>query len=370
MESLYQDLLYMKHLEPLGRRQEIMLGYSDSNKDGGFLTSNWALYQTQKRLTRVSERYRIKQKLFHGRGGTIGRGGGPTNQAILAQPGGTLKGQIKITEQGEVISSKYSNPFIAERNLELVISAVIEASWLGSKASKEEKNWERVMDELSRESYRVYRSLVYEDKDFLIYFHNATPIEEVSSLNIGSRPARRVETERIEDLRAIPWVFSWMQSRVTLPSWYGVGSAVKRLLETSSVEILQQMYQKWPFFQSVIDLTQMSIQKGDLQIARLYAGLVPEKAVRGRVFGLIEEEYLRTRKAILEITQQREILENNYALQNSIRLRNPYVDPISYAQAILLGRLRNSKDPEGRQGLERAVLLSINGVAQGLRNTG
>lgn len=371
MEALYRNPIYAKHLQRLAKEQEIMLGYSDSNKDGGFLASNWSLYKAQKSLTEVSRRFGIKQKLFHGRGGTIGRGGGPTNQAILAQPVGTLGGRIKITEQGEVISSKYSNPFIAERNLELVISAVVEASWLRGRALKQERNWEAMIEGLSRESHRAYQALVYKDTDFLTYFRHATPIQEVSSLNLGSRPARRGESERIEDLRAIPWVFSWMQSRVTLPSWYGLGVAVEKFLGTPSpAAALQEMYQKWPFFQTVIDFAQMSIQKGDLSIARLYAGLVPDRRVRDKIFGLIQREDLRTCRAILEIARQEEILERNYALQNSIRLRNPYVDPMSYAQVILLERLRNSGKENELDALWRAVMLSINGVAQGLRNTG
>lgn len=383
MESLYRDPLYSKHLQSLDRNQEIMLGYSDSNKDGGFLTSNWSLYQTQRRLTEIAHRYRIKQKLFHGRGGTIGRGGGPTNQAILAQPAGTLEGRIKITEQGEVISSKYSNRHIAERNLELVLSAVTEATRFHPREPKEERKWESAMGELSEASYRAYRSLVYQDEDFLTFFQHATPIEEVSSLNIGSRPVRRHENERIEDLRAIPWVFSWMQSRVTLPGWYGFGSAVEQFAGAGLVpahrgrsqepplQVLQEMYQEWPFFQTLVDLMQMSIQKADLGIARLYAGLVPDKKIQEKFFTEIKEEYWRTRKAILEIAGQEEILENNYTLLNSIRLRNPYVDPISYAQVILLDRMRNLKHgKKDEDALWYATLLSINGVAQGLRNTG
>lgn len=372
MESLYRDPLYSKHIGVLGKEQEIMLGYSDSNKDGGFLTSNWSLYQAQKRLTEAAKRHGIKQKLFHGRGGTIGRGGGPTNQAILAQPAGTLGARIKITEQGEVISSKYSNPFIAERNLELVLSAVVAATWLRRPVPRQERKWEQIMDELSRESYRAYRALVYEEPEFLAYFHHATPIEEVSSLHIGSRPARRFESQRIEDLRAIPWVFSWMQSRATLPSWYGFGTAVEQFFEKSSAIDLREMYQRWPFFQTLVDLMQMSMQKADLPIARLYASLVPDTGIRNKFLGRIEEEFFRSRKMILEITGQEELLDRNYALQNSIRLRNPYVDPISYAQVILLDRLRRSprKEEKGKDAVWYAVLLSINGVAQGLRNTG
>lgn len=370
MESLYKDSVYAKHLKRVNQDQEIMLGYSDSNKDGGFLTSNWSLYQTQRNLTQAAKRYRIKQKLFHGRGGTIGRGGGPTNQAILAQPVGTLGGRIKITEQGEVVSSKYSNPFMAERNLELVLTAVIEATWLRPDASKEEKKWQGIMDELSEKSYRAYQALVYDDKDFIEFYRHATPIEEISNLNIGSRPARRVQTERIEDLRAIPWVFSWMQSRVTLPGWYGFGQAARTFLEKGSASVLREMYHRWPFFQTLVDFMQMSTQKADLPIGHLYAGLVPDKRIRENCFRLIEEEFNRTIKVILEITQQKEILENNYTLLNSIKLRNPYVDPMSYAQVILLDRLRNSPKEKDEDALWRAVCLSINGVAQGLRNTG
>ncbi len=369
MEALYRDPVYSKHLGSLGKNQEIMLGYSDSNKDGGFLTSNWSLYKSQKELTQTSHRYKIKQKLFHGRGGTIGRGGGPANQAILAQPAGTVEGRIKITEQGEVISSKYSNPYIAERNLELVVSAVIYASWFHHKPPREEKKWSKVMEELSQESYRAYRSLIYEDPDFVYYFKHATPIQEVSNLNIGSRPARRKETEKIEELRAIPWVFSWMQSRVTLPSWYGFGKATKQFLEKPvPLSTLQEIYNQWPFFQTVVDLMQMSVLKADIQIARLYSSLVPDQKIREKFFSAIENEFNLTEKSILDITEQKEVLERSYPLLNSIRLRNPYVDPISYSQVILLDRLRNSKKDE--DALRYAVLLTINGVSQGLRNTG
>jgi len=253
--------------------------------------------------------------------------------------------------------------------LELVLSAVIAASWL-ARPLPEEKKWEKVIEELSSESLRAYRALIYEEPGFLTYFYHATPIEEVSSLNIGSRPARRFESQRIEDLRAIPWVFSWMQSRVTLPSWYGFGRAVKRFLDRSPAGLLGEVYQKWPFFRALVDLMQMSIQKADPAIARLYAGLVPDKRIRERFFREIDEEFSRTRKAILEITGQEEILDNNYVLQNSIRLRNPYVDPMSYAQVILLDRLRRSSKEKDKDAVWYATLLSINGVSQGLRNTG
>ncbi len=370
--AMYENPVYRKHLAGLGGLQEIMLGYSDSNKDGGILTSNWYLYRAQKELTAVAKRHKIRLKLFHGRGGTIGRGGGPTNQAIMAQPAGTIDGRIKITEQGEVISSKYANPLIAERNLELVISAVLAASAQNDKAPEKSRRWEEVMQELSDAAYREYRKLVVETPGFYEYYRESTPIEEVARLNIGSRPARRVSGGGIEDLRAIPWVFSWMQSRQTIPGWYGFGGAVNQFLEGKSLQgpsILREMYQEWPFFRALVDFMQMSTQKADMHISRRYAGLVKDAALRDKFFGMISREYDATIEAILLITQQKEILDNSYALQHSIRLRNPYVDPLNYAQAALLEALRKP-DARSREELERAVLLSINGVAHGLRNTG
>lgn len=372
MSALYEDPVYRKHLHGFGMHQEIMLGYSDSNKDGGFLTSNWFLYQAQVDLTETALRHGIRQTLFHGRGGTIGRGGGPTNQAILAQPSGTINGRIKITEQGEVVSSKYANAWIAERNLELVLSAVLAATALNNKPSAKLPRWKEAMEELSEAAFQSYRRLVYESENFLEYYTQSTPIEEVSRLNIGSRPARRRESIRIEDLRAIPWVFSWMQSRQTVPGWYGFGSAFNHYIAMKSMAglaLLREMYQEWPFFRAVLDFMQMSTQKADMHIARHYGGLVTQDSLRETFFGMITQEFEATIQAILSITQQEEILENAYALQHSISLRNPYVDPLSYAQVILLKKLR---DPKTRQHeeLERAVLLSINGVAQGLRNTG
>ncbi len=372
MESLYQNPAYKNHLETLGRHQEIMLGYSDSNKDGGFLTSNWCLYLAQQELTRTAKQYGIKQELFHGRGGTIGRGGGPTNQAIMAQPRGTIEGRIKITEQGEVVSSKYSNPLIAERNLELVISAVLAATLLDDKPSPKREAWEEAMHMLSEAAYQRYRAFVYETNGFMDYYKQSTPIDEVSRLNIGSRPARRRDNEKIEDLRAIPWVFSWMQSRQTVPGWFGFGAAFNQyvaLNPKTGLSLLREMYQEWPFFRAVVDFMQMSTQKADMHIARHYADLVEDEELRTRFFQWVVTEFNDTIKAILAITRQKEILDNNYALQHSIRLRNPYVDPISYAQLILLKELRQMKGRHS-EDLERAVLLSINGVAHGLRNTG
>lgn len=376
MDAIYEDPLYKKFLEHADYHQEIMLGYSDSNKDGGFLASNWHLYLAQKDLSEISRRHGVRLTLFHGRGGTIGRGGGPTNQAILAQPLGTIRGRLKITEQGEVISSKYSNPFIAERNLELVLTAVLAATLMDEEPPADFTDWENIMSELSEAAYEAYRDLIGLPR-FPEYFRESTPLEEVSRLNIGSRPASRKQEFNIKDLRAIPWVFSWMQSRHTIPGWYGFGSAFRRLIpETSGAKLqeLRQMYRQWPFFRALIDFMQMSAQKADMHIARHYAGLVRDETLRKEIFGRIVEEFEWTREAILEITEQKEILENSYALKHSIRLRNPYVDPLTYAQVILLAKFRRHGEgaaaSQTREDIERAVHLSINGVAHGLRNTG
>lgn len=377
MEELYRDPAYKKHLDRFGKVQEIMLGYSDSNKDGGFVTSNWCLYRAQKELTDKAKYYGIRQTLFHGRGGTIGRGGGPTNQAILAQPQGTINGRIKITEQGEVISSKYSNPVIAERNLELVLSAVIAASLLEDKGvpkrAARHRQWESVMDFLSEEAMKSYHRLVDGTQEFMQYYIQSTPIHEISRMNIGSRPPLRRQMGGISDLRAIPWVFSWMQSRQTVPGWFGFGAAVDQYLATDGAggaSILREMYQEWPFFKAIVDFMQMSTQKADMHISKHYSGLTENATLREKYFGIIKKEFDATNQAILLITQQKEILDNAYALQHSIRLRNPYVDPLSYAQVILLHELRGGKSRKNREELERAVLLSINGVAHALRNTG
>jgi phosphoenolpyruvate carboxylase len=372
MASLYRNPVYQKHLTAMKAHQEIMLGYSDSNKDGGFLTANWELYRAQQTLTEAAKNCGVKQKLFHGRGGTIGRGGGPTNDAILAQPRGTIQGRIKITEQGEVVNTKYSNPQTAERNLELIISAVLAASVLDFHTPARQREWEKIMEELSEAAYREYRKLIHDDARFMEYFYQATPIEEISRFHIGSRPAKRHDTQGLEDLRAIPWVFSWMQSRQTLPGWYGLGSAINHFLTMKAMKglsVLREMYQEWPFFRAIVDLAQMSIQKTDMHIARHYTGLVKKKDLAQLFFDRIMTEYDRTVQAILLITQQKEILETNPVLSHSIQLRNPYIDALSYAQVILLEQLRHEKCRNPEQ-LERAVQLTINGIAHGLRNTG
>jgi len=375
MEALYNDPVYKKHLREMDGHQEVMLGYSDSSKDGGFLTSNWALYKAQKVLSDTARRFKVKLKLFHGRGGAIGRGGGPVNKAIMAQPPGTLDGRIKITEQGEVVSSKYSNPIIAERNLELVISAVLHATLINPPPHPNREQWERIMEELSQAAYNSYRNLVYESEGFLEYYSESTPIDLIAKLNIGSRPARRKAGGSIQDLRAIPWVFSWMQSRQIVPGWYGFGSAFHSFINMNAVSgqsMLREMYKEWPFFRVLVDFMEMSAQKADMEIAKHYANLVRNKVLRETFFDRVRREYESTMEAVLSITEQNEILENTAILKHSIRLRNPYVDPLSYAQVILIERLRGlAKKPKSSDTeIERALFLSINGVAHGLRNTG
>lgn len=370
MTALYKHPQYRKHLRARGQIQEIMVGYSDSNKDGGFFTSGWELYKAQIDLTESSRRAGVKQVLFHGRGGAIGRGGGPLNQAILAQPPGTVQGRLKITEQGEMIHNKYGNPYLAERNLELVLSAMIESELLRDPFELENE-WIDASEAISALAYRAYRKLVYEDPDFVTFFTQCTPILEIQELNIGSRPARRnAGSSQIEDLRAIPWGFSWTQSRFTLPGWYGFASAVKEWLAGASdrLDVLRDMYRRFPFFKAQVNFMEMIANKADMHIARRYADLVEDTTTRERIFSRIEEEHHDLAEVIQRITGEKELLENNQTLQSSIKLRNPYVDALSYFQISLLRAWRQSG--RTREDLKHAVLLSINGVANGMRNTG
>lgn len=370
MEALFTNETYRRHLRARGNAQQIMIGYSDSNKDGGFLTANWELYKAQRALARVCEAHGIELTLFHGRGGSIGRGGGPTNRAILAQPPESVRGRIRLTEQGEVISERYANPAIAHRHLEQVVHAVLLTS--GKRPSfPKEPEWAAIMDELAARAYATYRALV-EHPLFVCYFHQATPIDHIARLNIGSRPAKRKQTAGIDDLRAIPWVFAWTQSRVNLPGWYGLGYALETWTEEDPeprLARLQEMYRQWPFFRTVVDNAQMSLRKADLIIATLYATLADEETCTA-IFEPIRAEYQRTERMILRVTGYRDLLDNEPWLQRSIRLRNPYVDPLNYIQVALLCRLRAAPPPGEAEKLEHAVLLSVNGVAAGLRNTG
>ncbi len=366
-----------------GELQEVMLGYSDSNKDGGFLTSNWELYKAEIGLVQVFRKHGVKLRLFHGRGGTVGRGGGPSHQAILAQPSGTVNGQFRLTEQGEIIASKFSNPEIGRRNLELVVAAVMEASLMpaasGGKHAKRLAEFERVMEELSEYAYQAYRNLVYETPGFTDYFFSATPIAEIAELNIGSRPASRKSTRRIEDLRAIPWGFSWGQCRLLLPGWFGFGSAVTAWLaddskesKSSKLKTLRAMCKEWPFFSTLLSNMDMVLAKTDLAVASRYAGLVADKKLRNMIFKRIAAEHTLTIESVNMLTGERERLANDPALARSIKNRFAYLDPLNHLQVELIKRHRASKDA-GRKAdirVHRGVHLSINGVAAGLRNTG
>lgn len=361
--------VYRQHVRLRGDRQEVMIGYSDSNKESGFLQSVWALYRAQIELQKLGEAAGVRVSFFHGRGGAIGRGGGPANRSILAQPAGTVAGRTRLTEQGEVIADRYGHHDIAERHLEQVLHALLLASF-PAEADEPEPGWERVMDRLAASSRRHYRALVYETPEFLPYFEQATPIDEIAQLKLGSRPARRTQARGIDELRAIPWVFSWMQSRHTLPGWYGLGSALGEYLDAegeAGLETLQTMYERWPFWATALDNAQMILAKADLTIARLYADLVVDQGVASRIFDRIAAEHDRTVALVCKVARQEALLERMPVLQRSIQQRNPYVDPLSFIQTVLLRRLRSGdSDDELRAG----VLESINGIASGLKNTG
>ena len=361
--SIWNDKAYSKLLDLWDRHQEVMLGYSDSNKDGGMFTSTWELYKAHKALHDVAREANVTLRLFHGRGGTVGRGGGPTHRAIVAQPPGSFSGEIKITEQGEVLNWKYSDRVLAERNLELMIAASLEAVLIPDRVALDPA-WYSAMDIMSKESYAYYAKNIRDNPDTIPYFEQATPVLEFELAKSGSRPPRRSAARGLADLRAIPWVFGWMQSRHGLPGWFGVGYALERF---SDQPMLRVMMQRFPLFGDMIRNVEMGLAKADLSIAKLYADLVDDANVRERMFGLIDEEFERTRKMVLRITGQTELLENNSVLFRSIRLRNPYVDPMSLIQIELLRRKRAGHDTSE---LNDALAATINGISAGLRNTG
>ena len=369
MHALLSEPLYKDLLASRGGTQEVMLGYSDSNKDGGFLTSGWELYKAEIQLIEVFKRHDVRLRLFHGRGGSIGRGGGPSYQAILAQPGGAVQGQIRLTEQGEVIASKYSNPDVGRRNLEVLAAATFEATLLAGHQAAPDVAYLSVMDELSHQAYATYRGLVYETDGFERFFWSPAVIAEIANLNIGSRPASRKKSTAIEDLRAIPWVFSWAQCRAMLPGWFGFGSAVGSYLSRhpDGLRHLQGMYRDWPFFASMLSNMMMVLAKSDMAIASRYAGLVPDQELAERIFARIRDEADRTLQHVLAITSQTALLDNNALLKRSIQHRFPYLDPLNHMQIELLRRYR-----EGDRGEQttRGIHLSINGIAAGLRNSG
>ena len=372
-------------LKRSGGEQEIMLGYSDSNKDGGIFTSTWALYQAEQALVGVFEsldkKHRLTMRLFHGRGGTVGRGGGPSYEAILAQPPGTVRGQIRLTEQGEVIGSKYANPQIGRRNLETLVAATLESTLLEDTHTTPDVFLEAAQ-RLSDESFTAYRSLVYDNPAFAPYFFESTPIGEIAQLNIGSRPAARPKAgaakPRIEDLRAIPWGFSWGQCRLTLPGWLGFGAAVSAFLASppaglkkrEALALLQRMHQEWPFFRALISNIDMVMAKSDLALASRYASLVNDKRVREKVFGELEQQWQLTRHALSIITGNKSLLMSNPALARSIKHRFPYIDPLHHLQVELIRRLRQSEGQPPSARAKRGIHIAINGIAAGLRNTG
>lgn len=365
--------------------QEVMLGYSDSNKDSGFLSSNWEIHKAQKALQKVASQFNIDLRIFHGRGGSVGRGGGPAYAAILAQPTSTVNGRIKITEQGEVLASKYSLPELALYHLETITTAVIQTSLLGCGFDDIEA-WNEIMEELSVRSRRAYRELIYEQEDFLDFFLSITPIQEISQLQISSRPARRKGgTKDLSGLRAIPWVFSWTQTRFLLPAWYGVGTALSEFLALEpqeNLKLLRYFYVKWPFFKMVISKVEMTLSKVDLQMAYHYMSQLSQPEDRERfqkLFDQISKEYYLTRKLVLEINGQPKLLDNDLELQKSIQLRNKTIVPLGFLQVSLLKRLRQYSQQSAagmihfrysKEELLRGALLTINGIAAGMRNTG
>lgn len=372
MDDLFANPVYRRHLQAQGGQQQIMIGYSDSNKDGGYVAANWALYRAHEALAAVCARHGVVLTLFHGRGGTIGRGGGPANRAILAQPAGAINGRLKLTEQGEVVSERFANPRVAHRHLEQIIHAVL---LTGGRPTAPDvariRLWQETMTALSRLAEAAYRDLVYRTPELLAYFQTATPIEEIGRLNIASRPARRQATDRIEDLRAIPWSFAWTQTRINLPGWYGLGAALQGWAgdEPERWQRLRDMYREWPFFRAMIDNAQMALRKADMHIAPLYNRLAAPQ-IAAVVFPRLQAEYERTVAAVLRVTGYDDLLADEPWLQRSIRLRNPYIDPLNYAQVALLRRLRAAGETDPDERLQRTVWMTINGIAAGLRNTG
>ncbi|MGA1858479.1 phosphoenolpyruvate carboxylase [Azospirillum sp. 11R-A] len=370
MDRLLSIPAYRRFLESRGNLQEVMLGYSDSNKDGGFMTSGWELYKAEIALVEVFAKHGVRLRLFHGRGGSVGRGGGPSYQAILAQPAGAVQGAIRITEQGEVIAGKYSNPEVGRRNLETLAAATLEATLLHPESAAPCTDlFLQTMEELSEHAFKAYRGLVYETEGFEKYFWESTVIGEIANLNIGSRPASRKKSTSIEDLRAIPWVFSWAQCRLMLPGWYGFGSAVKAYLaqHPDGMERLRAMHRDWGFFSTLLSNMDMVLSKSNIAIASRYAGLVSDPALRDAIFTRIRAEWQDSIDALLAITEQSALLEKNPLLARSIRNRFPYLDPLNHVQVELLKRHRTSDSGEQ---IARGIHLTINGIAAGLRNSG
>ncbi|HET7234324.1 MAG TPA: phosphoenolpyruvate carboxylase, partial [Longimicrobium sp.] len=361
---------YARLLDSWGRRQEVMLGYSDSNKDGGMLTSTWEIYKAHRALHDVARECGVTLRLFHGRGGTVGRGGGPTHRAITSQPPGAFTGTLRLTEQGEVLNWKYSDTVLAERNLELMVAAALDALAHPSGIDPARAAvWDDAMEAMSADAYAFYREKIAENPDILPYFEQGTPVAELEHARIGSRPSKRGKSSGLNDLRAIPWVFGWMQSRHVLPAWFGVGHALERFAARgkAEAELLVEMTRTFPLFNDLVRNVEVGLAKADLSIARRYAELVDDAELRDRVFGMVEDEFVRTRDVVLRITGQSRLLEENPVLARSIVLRNPYVDPMSLIQVDLLRRKRAGEESDA---LNYALAATISGISAGLRNTG
>ncbi|MGE3234052.1 MAG: phosphoenolpyruvate carboxylase [Thermoleophilia bacterium] len=380
LRALLGDPEYRRNVELRGDRQIVMVGYSDSNKDGGYLAANRELFLAQERIADACRLHGVELTLFHGRGGTASRGGGSTYAAVMGGPAGTLHGRIRITEQGEALSNKYGLGPIAERNLDSVLAAVLERTLEedeGGGFSERKPVWDEAASEVAEAALATYRGLVYEDPDFLPYFVAASPIRELGLLTIGSRPSRRPGGDddagiRVEDLRAIPWVFAWTQNRHLLPSWYGVGAALGGFMERyrGGRDVLREMYARWPWWRAVIDTCHMTVGKADMRVAGLYARLVDDVALRDRMLGKVTTEFDRTCAALLAVVDRERILDDKPFLQTSIRLRNPYVDPLHAIQIRLLRQFRTETDPARRDAIAHPLMLTISGIAAGLRNTG
>lgn len=374
METLFQMPVYRNHLKVMNDQQEIMLGYSDGSKDGGTLTANWKLYKAQLEIHEMANKYHIGLKFFHGRGGSLGRGGGPLNKSLLSQPAETIGDGVKITEQGEVLSSRYLLEDIAYRSLEQATSTLMLATAHVSKEAEpgnlRDDGWESAIEEISSAALKKYQSLVFGDSDFLTYFNEATPLRELGDLNIGSRPMSRKNRGRFEDLRAIPWVFAWTQSRQLLPAWYAAGTGLESyaLKSDENLKQLQQMYENWPFFRSTIDNLQMALMKADITTAKEYLSLVEDQKIAERIFSNILEEYEKTKAILLKVTGDNELLDHTPNIKDSVYRRNPYVDPLNFLQVELIKELRNQNEPS--EELLTEVLLTISGISAGLRNTG
>jgi len=367
LQAMYSDPIYGPHLSRRERRQTVMVGYSDSNKDGGIASARWSLQKAQQRMSDVSEEAGVRLTVFHGRGGTVSRGGGAVHRAVAATPAGALSGRLRLTEQGEVIDAKYGLQSIALRNLERMLGAVVlKGAEAGRAPRREDPSWHAAASTMSEVGRAAYRALVYEDPRFFTFFRTATPIDVIERMAIGSRPASRRAQRGIQDLRAIPWVFAWTQTRAVLPAWYGLGMGLEAAVAEHGRDVLAEAVREWPFLAALVDDVEMVLAKTDLEIAERYVLLAPPET-RG-VFDLLKGEFDRTVSVILDLKRESEILQRDPTLQRSIRLRNPYVDPMNLLQVDLLARWRAAGSED--DALLAALISSVQGIARGLKNTG